>query len=251
MANYNEAIRAKLGTARCSLDALRTDMDSFIETQRDKVQVEKDGVRADFDAPPIEWSIRIGEIAYHLRSVLDHLVHKLVCDNRQKPSSRNSFPVVWDIDRMLKNIDSPAEEAQYFQERLEYADQKLEGVSEKQKSAILSQQGFLADIGGHGAYDIRVEPSEFRHLAYLNNVDKHRHLNLIKPRVMGLSPEYRERESRGVLPDIQSSDFDIAVCWHFEKEDDRPTNLTGEVVDTLESIFRAVKKTIDDHVPGA
>jgi hypothetical protein len=45
------------------------------------------------DAPPIKWSIIIGEIVHNLRSALDHLAWQLVKANGEKPDRNTGFPI--------------------------------------------------------------------------------------------------------------------------------------------------------------
>ena len=51
---------------------------------------------------PIEYSIRLGEIVYNLRSSLDQLIWQLVHANYKKPSHRNEFPMFDDESRFNK-----------------------------------------------------------------------------------------------------------------------------------------------------
>ena len=260
MTTYDEGIGAKLDSAHRKLEALCADIRTFVETQRYKMRVEKteteNNTRStnNFDTPPIEWSILIGEIVYHLRSVLDHLVYQLVCENGGKPTRENSFPIVWDIDRILKEVIPPEKGLGYVKKRRKHIDMALKGVSEQKKAGILLSQGFEVHAGEHGKYDISTDPSEFSHLAYLCNVDKHRHLNLIKLELKGLTNEYRMRsreaglEGRS-LPEIRNTDLEINACFHFGKDDDRPSNLGGAVDNELRGILLCVEKTID-YVSG-
>ena len=49
--------------------------------------------RGDNPSPPVDWSIRVGEFAYNLRSSLDHLVWQLVESNGATPGTWTYFPV--------------------------------------------------------------------------------------------------------------------------------------------------------------
>lgn len=253
MATYDEGIQAKLESAGGKLEALRVDIRTFIETQRCKICVEKTEtgyetrLTSNFDTPPIKWSILIGEIAYHLRSSLDHLVYKLVCENGGKPTKEISFPIVWEIDKIVQEVIPPEKGSGYLKKRRESIDKKtLKGVNEQKKTKILLSQGFNIHAGEHGAYDISTDPSDFSHLAYLCNVDKHRHLNLVKLQLLGLTKDYRRHEiEASSISALSNTDFQIDAFFHFEKEDDRPSNLGGAVDDKLRGILRAVEITID------
>lgn len=43
--------------------------------------------------PPIEWSILVGEILHHLRSVLDQLIWQLMLASGRQPDSKTEFPI--------------------------------------------------------------------------------------------------------------------------------------------------------------
>ncbi|MCY4381871.1 MAG: hypothetical protein OXE44_01820 [Nitrospinae bacterium] len=257
MSTYDEGIQAKLDSARCKLQQLRAEVRTFAETQHDKVEVIQTRDKSwhpklseNFDTSPIEWSISIGEIAYHLRSSLDHLVYKLVCENGGKPTKQNTFPIVWEIDKVIHKVIYSEKGSEYVKQGREYIDEKaLKGVGEQQKAKILLNQGFVAQEGEYGKFDIRTDPSEFSHLAYLCNVDKHRHLNLVKLQLVGLTNDYRRRENaaneKGASrPALRNIDFPIEACFHYEKSDDRPSNLGWSVDDVLTDIKLAVGHAI-------
>ena len=80
-----EGVEAKLGRARASLRSLDSKISHYCDGRIDEIRLEAQhlGHRAAFlmGGPsdlPIEWAITIGEIAYNLRSSLDHLVWQLV-----------------------------------------------------------------------------------------------------------------------------------------------------------------------------
>ena len=257
MTTHDEGIQAKLDAARRTLDVLRAEVRTFAQTQRDKVEVIQVGEKSwsprltdKFDAPPIKWSILIGEIAYHLRSSLDHLVYKLVCENGGNPTKQNAFPIVWEIDKVIHKVIYSEKGSEYVKKGREYIDNKvLKGVGEQEKAKILLNQGFVPHAGESGVYDIRTDPYEFSHLTYLCNVDKHRHLILVKPKLGGLTADYHIRQQetikKGELPPrLCNADFQIDVCLHYEKDDDRPSDLAGSVDDVLTDITLAVEHTI-------
>lgn len=260
MTTYDEGIQAILDSARGKLEKLRADMRTFTETQRDKVEVKKTGENSwqfqrkdNFDVPPMECNLLIREVVNDLRSALDYLVHKLVRENGRNPTPRNIFPIIWDIDKILEEVLSAENGPKYVRDERKKADKALEGVGEREKFRILWSQGFDVRVGEYGDYDIRTNPSEFRQLAYLSNVTKHRHLISAKLESRGnLTPEYRSREreaSSECLPEPRNTDFEIKVCFHFEKDEDQPSHLFGSVDDKLTSMFLAVTHTID-YVSG-
>ncbi len=261
MPTYDEGIQAKLDTARSKLEEFRDEVRTFAETQRNKVQVIQVGEKSwslqlteNFDAPLIKWSILTGEIVLHLRSALDHLVYKLVCENGGEPTTQNKFPIVWEIDKILHKVIYSEEGSGYLKDKRKYADEALKGIGEREKDRILLSQGFNMRQGEYGVYDINTNPSEFSQLNYLCNVDKHRHLISVQPKPGGLTDDYHARQDetmkKGELPpDLCNTDFEIDVCIRFEQDDDRPSDLSGWVDNILTDITLAVEHTID-YVSG-
>ncbi len=122
---------------------------------------------------PIEWSIRVGEILYNLRSALDHLVWQLVLASGNRPTRFNQFPI----------LDS---EEQWTPARIVKV---LEGVSDENKKIVRYLQPFnpvlqLPVDGKYRACNAQV----FRTLRELCNIDKHRHLNLVLAVTDGIEP---------------------------------------------------------------
>jgi hypothetical protein len=116
--------------------------------------------------PPLTVSILAGEIVYQLRSALDHLAFDLIKFNPEgiilppKWQENSSFPL-WitapkqsPLDTCFNNI--------------------LPGVSKVALTFIESLQPYRSGPGYHNAMAI---------IAKLCNIDKHRHLNPILPRV--------------------------------------------------------------------
>ena len=106
---------------------------------------------------PIEWSIRLGEILYNLRSSLDHLVWQLVLANGQEPGRHNQFPIVenesgWQQATPERNV--------------------LKGMHPDVKLTVKRLQPYT--VAGNFPFDV----SAFWPLHSLCNIDKHRHLNL-------------------------------------------------------------------------
>ena len=93
-----EGVKAKVRRATVNLRHLESEVDEFREKERQRLVAE---IRQGFprvigsDNPEllIDYSIGVGEIAYNLRSALDHLVWQLVCHNQNTPTPRNEFPI--------------------------------------------------------------------------------------------------------------------------------------------------------------
>ena len=161
-----EGINAKVVRADDRLASLKDEMNRFCKELRQSVNRE---VREDTDEQvwiyrgetpkvPLEWSVRIGEILYNLRSALDHLVWQLVLVNGQTPGRHNTFPIVTD-------------ESKWDEEKT----RKLKGISQRDEEMIRRLQPYT---GGVTLPSFPFDVSAFWALHTLCNIDKHRHLIL-------------------------------------------------------------------------
>ena len=99
-----DGITAKLARAEEEINELTKELSSFCEGQRRNTRMveypESKRINLEFHGPtpviPLSYSIQIGEIAYNLRSALDHLVWQLVLANYKEPSRSNEFPILRD-----------------------------------------------------------------------------------------------------------------------------------------------------------
>ena len=174
-------INAKIDRASSQIQMLSADIDQFCAEIRGAIIQEIDSgageqkwvFRGATPAPPIEWSIRAGEILYNLRSALDHLVWQLVLANGLVPSRANQFPI-WDEEAAWES---------------DVTARFLRGVAEKDKGMIRYLQPFnpFLQLPVNGQYR-PCNAQVFGTLRDLCNVDKHRHLNLILARTAGIEP---------------------------------------------------------------
>ena len=164
MTNF-DGINAKITRAGDQISLLKAEMDKFSADIRQSIhhEVHEDSgeqvwvFRGATPYAPVEWSIRIGEILYNLRSALDHLVWQMVLANGQIPGRHNQFPIVknesgWQQVTTKRNV--------------------LEGVSPSVKSTVKRLQPYT------GGVNLTFDVSAFGTLHSLCNIDKHRHLNL-------------------------------------------------------------------------
>ena len=159
MTNF-KGVHAKIDRASDEISWLKRDMDRFCENIKQsivhEVQEEADeqvwAYGGETCEPPIEWSVKIGEILFNLRSALDHLVWQLVFANEQKPGHRNAFPIVNDESHWQK------------------ATRRLTGVTPRVEAVIERLQPYTGGLGF--LFDV----SKFWTLSELCNIDKHRHL---------------------------------------------------------------------------
>ena len=150
-----EGINAKLERAQDQVEQLSRDIMSSCETQRslfseelrpdvgDKIWI----FRGETPVVPIEYSIRLGEIVYNLRSSLDQLIWQLVHANYKAPSHRNEFPIFDDESRFNNVVKT-----------------KLAGVSQQSLAKIEEMQPFRQNE----------KWSALKTLHSLCNIDKHR-----------------------------------------------------------------------------
>ena len=150
-----EGVNAKVQRAQDEIERLAKDISVSCETQRslfseelrrdvgDKIWV----FRGETPIVPIEYSIRLGEIVYNLRSALDQLVWQLVHANYKAPHHLNEFPIFDDESR--------------FDEAVK---RKLKGVSQESWDKIKEMQPFSENDGWDA----------LKTLHSLCNIDKHR-----------------------------------------------------------------------------
>ena len=175
-----KGINAKIDRASDQVQTLSSDIEVFCATIRRSIvyEVDRDAgeqkwiFRGATPEVPIEWSIRVGEVLYNLRSALDHLVWQLVLANGEEPTRNNQFPILNEVDEWMNRTEN-----------------KLNGVSEKHRQMIRFLQPFnpfleLPVNGEIRPYNAQV----LRTLHDLCNIDKHRHLNLICAATGGIQP---------------------------------------------------------------
>ena len=151
-------VSAKTNRARECLTSLANDIAVFCEYERRLRIFETEEeiptiVGANVPDLPTDYPIRVGEIAYNLRSALDHLVWQLVIDNGGTPNNRIAFPICLDED-------------QYHSQ----AKGKLKGVSQAHIEVIRRFQPWQEQykVGAH-----------LQMLHAICNIDKHRYLNVV------------------------------------------------------------------------
>ena len=174
--NY-EGIVAKIRRGADQASSLKADMDRFCTDVRQSIVHEVHEAaeeqawvyRGETPNVPIDWSVRLGEILYLLRSALDHLVWQLVLANGQEPGRHNGFPIV-------RN-----EEAWRRQARSE-----LRGVSQADVNSIRRLQPIDGGIG------LPFDVFGLSRLHSLCNIDKHRHLILAIVGVYGFCNRHNQ-----------------------------------------------------------
>ena len=188
-----EAIDAKISRARGELASLKTDIVAFCEEKARLIVREHYGdeswwvYRGADPSPPIDWSVRVGEFAYNLRSSLDHLVWQLAEGNGASPEeARTSFPI------RRKAEHEP---------RIE-KDTALEGIRHQDKEYIRSIQPHVGDTAGIG--------HRLGNLHAIGNIDKHRRVLMTDVRWDGLDPEIKDRASMAERMGIAGKAFAFA-----------------------------------------
>ena len=151
-------IQAKLERAQESLEGLSSRI--AFHCANEKVRLETATQQATdpdagYEEPETiyEYSIAVGEIAYNLRSALDHLIWQLVSANGECPNHRHEFPIFFDATRYHKSVEN-----------------RLRGLDDRQRGMIESFQPFQ---------DNRSVGPHLWMLYWICNIDKHRHLNVV------------------------------------------------------------------------
>jgi hypothetical protein len=140
--------------------------------------------------PPVEISILAGEMIYQMRSALDHLAFELIKRNPNVATidpeweEHTQFPL-----RTRRHKRGIARKSDFSRD--------LPGISDAAFAIIESMQPY------HGVGAVN---NALRFLGCLSNIDKHRHLNLLRPRIVqfesvrypsGLSGRGHETLDRG------------------------------------------------------
>jgi len=175
----NDAVsisKLKLIRAHEHLNALQSAIDSYARTELYRLVPKTDGAET-LEVhlfPPPQIAILVGEVLYHLRSALDYLAFDLVEASRSKIDMARDwerqceFPLLLKIpeDCVKKGIAPP----------LPYNCFRkwLPGIPTSAFTFIESLQPYHSGEGRHNI---------LRLLAQLSNIDKHRHLNLLIPKV--------------------------------------------------------------------
>ena len=195
-----EGVNAKIGRAAESLQSLESDIRGFCEDHRlELVRELRQGIHVVDSDPPellIDYSIRAGEIAYNLRSALDHLVWQLVEANGETPYRRNEFPIF-------------REEA-LFVEDARSKRPKLKGTSRHHRELIAGFQPYRSQDG--------VGP----HLWMLHsicNIDKHRYLNVVN--VHSVSTAHLEGEVDSELTHGQTGGVGLLTLLRGTEQEDK------------------------------
>ena len=220
---YRDEIDARIKMADDMIVSLSKDLTSFCEEHQNRVVVEKKGepLRMPREPTPVEWRIRIGVIAYLLRSSLDHLVWQLVLDNGNAPDHRNEFPIF----NYGENLN---------------VDRMLNGVADRHRHRILAVRRSISSL-------------PLLKLKTLCNTDKHRHATIALVELTGLTPEYRRKaelydEEGRDLPAIGKEDLGVGVQFQVgARSSKKEWEPDGEVAKELEEYSAAVKATIN-HV---
>ena len=213
-------VSAKIERAREGIQSLEADISAFCEFQRRQVIFDysqpKEHFLGSHSNVPISYSIRIGEIAYNLRSALDHLIWQLVRANGKQPKHNNEFPI----------LSSESE----FEKQ---GNRKLRGVEENKHRLVHDFQPF-SDAGEVG-----------KNLFLLNkicNIDKHRYLNVLATH----SRTYLNRMPLDTLVDVLFMDQELE---EINPGYNSPMELEGvrrpPVVPVLTSCFAAVNFVVD------
>jgi hypothetical protein len=180
-----EGINAKLQRVQDQIEQLSRDIASSCEDQRslfseelrldigDKIWI----FRGETPIVPIEYSIRLGEILYNLRSSLDQLIWQLVHANYKAPSHRNEFPIFDDESRFNNTMKT-----------------KLAGVSQQSLTKIKKMQPFSKDN----------QWSALKTLHSLCNIDKHRSVILPYHTLDRCSVTYRGGGDPSIKPLVRS-----------------------------------------------
>jgi len=121
-------------------------------------------------SPPVEVSLLAGEMVYHMRSALDHLVFDVI---KRNPNISTIDPD-WEEHCEFPLRTKPLKVGQKTPLPKSKFSRQLPGIADAPFTFIESVQPYY----GVGALN-----NVLGFLAHLSNIDKHRRLNLIRPRI--------------------------------------------------------------------
>src|SRR5271166_2457912 len=156
-----DGVREKLNRAEHNIVNLKKEADSFLDSG-DYRAIPDDNENAfrraleyhSTRSVPARFSVLAGEIVYHLRSALDHLVWQLVIANRATPGHSHEFPIF--KAKPLKK---------------DHFEKKIRGVSPRTAAIIESLQPYRAGTAADN------DPLWILH--DLCRIDKHRELVIV------------------------------------------------------------------------
>jgi hypothetical protein len=171
-----ESARLKAIRAAEHLAALRFHVASYATGEPHEIVTQPDGKQKVnvTEPPPDSISIVAGEIVYQLRSALDHLAFDLVKLN----SGIVQLPVDWEEHCFFPlRLNAPKKTPVY-----NCFAHVLPGIPERAFTFIEGAQPYNRNAAGN----------RLGYLAKLSNIDKHRHLNVVKARL-----SHNERITQG------------------------------------------------------
>lgn len=154
-------VRRKLARARKKLDALREEVDAYVERRSCSFALEEHGRRQTIvcqvsDPPDEDWADEFAEIVYQARSALDILVQELAKANGSEPSRGRAFPIFQHQNEYLVRRPSSKQSKR---------DRLLDGVASRHRKVIDAAQPY------HQGRQASRAPLAI--LSAISNTDKH------------------------------------------------------------------------------
>lgn len=166
-----KSAKVKLVRATKHLYAIKRCIAAYAKTKPHKI-VQKTKGKKKLNvpkSPSLEISLLAGEMVYQMRSALDHLVFDLIKRNPNIATidpdweDRCQFPI---LVRLPENATPPLNKSAFGR--------SLPGITDPPFAFIESVQPY---------YGVGAVNNALGFLRYLSNIDKHRHLNLLRPRI--------------------------------------------------------------------
>lgn len=172
MAHGLRSAKIKLGRARKQLNAIKKSVAAYARARPHKI-VQKSKGKKKLNvpkSPPIEISLLAGEMIYQMRSALDHLVFDLIQSNQNV----SAIDPEWEEHCEFPLWTKPLKAGQTTPLPKSKFSRPLPGISTIPFAFIESVQPYY----GKGTTN-----NALRFLGHLSNIDKHRRLNLTRPRI--------------------------------------------------------------------
>lgn len=171
MARGLRSAKVKLIRAAKHLQAIKKCIATYARTKPHKI-VKKTKGKKKLNvpkSPSLEISLLAGEMVYQMRSALDHLVFDLIKRNPNVATIDSDWEENCQFPmrvRLPKNSTPPLNKKAF--------ERDLPGIADAPFAFIESVQPY---------YGVGATNNALRFLRYLSNIDKHRHLNLLRPRI--------------------------------------------------------------------
>jgi hypothetical protein len=168
------------GDVQAKLERMGTHLEAIRDVSHEYLKSDKLGITSDFEsepgfylvrafvheAPPKSYSVLVGEMLYHLRSVLDYVAWQLTEDAGETPTEDTEF-IIWTRPTGFGELGDP-KSANF---------KRIGKMRQEHQEIIRNEQPFQLKFGS-------IEDDPLSWLYYLSNIDRHRFLHVVTTTVV-------------------------------------------------------------------